>query len=82
MVTKTAPEDLLKKRMKHLPIAIEGTLAKLDRLFDEAGEYRIPLADDWRWHIEDLRSRFLTDPKLINDHWEKTIREARKNNRG
>lgn len=75
------PEDKLMDRMRHLPVAIDNTMSKLERLFIEAGEYRMPIDDMVAARFDELRSHFLTNPKLVNDHWDKTIREARKNNR-
>lgn len=83
MVTvKTPPEERLQKRMKHLPVALDNTVAKLDRLLAESEEYRMPVSDVVRGRFDELRSRYLTEPKLINDEWEHTIRAAQDANRG
>lgn len=81
-MVKTAPEDLLKKRMKHLPVAIDKTFEKLVCLINEADEYRMPVDVKPSARFDELRSRFLTNPQMVNDLWDTAIREARKNNRG
>lgn len=79
-MVKTPPEVLLQKRMKHLPVAIDRTLGKLESLLSESAEYRMPVEDDWKWRWEALHSRFLTDTKLIDAEWERTIKHARHHN--
>ena len=66
-------------RIKRLPEQIEGTLDKLNRLLTkaEAVGYR---PADWAEQWDALQSRFLTDPKMIDREWERTIERARNAN--
>ena len=74
----TTLSDAEYKHFKRLPVQIEGTLAKLERLFGEAQAYGLPADPEWRARTDELRSRFLTDPGMINAAWEQEVSRARK----
>ena len=65
-------------RNRYLPRQIGSTLAKMAALFAEAERRRLPLDPEWREQWDALRSRYLTDTKLIDREWEREIARARK----
>jgi len=65
-------------RNRYLPRQIDNTLAKLAALFREAERRRLPIDPEWRARTDELRSRFLTDPGMINAAWEHEVSRARK----
>lgn len=67
-------------RRKYLPGQIESTFSKLEALLNEAARREVPFADDWLPRWENLRNRFLTDPKLIDQAWEREVARARNAN--
>jgi hypothetical protein len=67
------------RRVTRLPSQIDRTLDKLDRLLAKAEAVGLRPAN-WAEHWETLRSRFLTDPKLIDREWEREVSRARNAN--
>lgn len=76
--SRTAQES----RKKRLPGVISATIVKLEGLVKEAERREVPIEDDWRWRMDLLHSHFLTNPTLVNNVWDRTVHDARKNNRG
>ena len=64
-------------RRKYLPRQIENAFAKLEALLNEAQRREVPFEGDWTARWENLRSRYLTDPKLIDAAWEREVKRAR-----
>lgn len=64
------------RRVTRIPDRIDRTMGKLERLLTEAQRagYR---TTEWREAWECLHSRFLTDPKLIDQAWEREVERAR-----
>lgn len=62
-----------KHRNKYVPQAIGATFAKLEALLVEAERRGLPFHCEWRERADELRSRFLTDPDLINREWERAV---------
>lgn len=64
------------RRITRLPDQIDRTLDKLDRFLTKAEAVGLRPAN-WAEHWEALRSRFLTDPKLIDREWDREFERAR-----
>lgn len=64
-------------RAQYVPRAIGRTFDKLNRLLDEADELRINDVVTWRERADELRSRFLTDPAMVDAAWERAAADAR-----
>ncbi len=67
------------RQIVRLPEQIERTFDKLDRLMTKAEAMGFR-PENWAEQWEALNSRFLTDPRLINREWERTIERARNAN--
>lgn len=67
------------RQIVRLPEQIERTFDKLDRLMTKAEAMGLR-PENWAEQWDALNSRFLTDPRLIDREWERTIERARNAN--
>lgn len=69
-----------RKREQYLPRSIEHTIRKLEALLQEAARRGVPITEDQQERCHLLRSRYLTDPNMVNEVWEQITQPEGENN--
>jgi hypothetical protein len=77
-LTAQDKRELREWRIKRVRKQVDGALQAMERALREAERRHLPIDPEWRARTDELRSRFLTDPGMINAAWEHEVSRARK----